>query len=31
MRARVDYNTVNEEVLKLADLDMMVNKKILGM
>ncbi len=29
--ARVDYNSVNEEVLKLADLDMMVNKKILGM
>jgi xylose isomerase len=28
--ARVDYNSVNEEVLKLADLDMMVNKKILG-
>ena len=29
--ATVDYNSVNEEALKLGSLDMLVNKKIMGM
>jgi len=29
--ASVDYNSVNEEALKLGSLDMLVNKKIMGM